>query len=244
MVTTHIPRTRTHSYKRFFGNLHTPDLLAKRPLIGVIMVVLGFLIFSIFAYHVQAKDALTHWDLQLANSTHEWVLNSPAWFKSLLIVGFYIGLQGYIVVGIVLGLYFLFKRFWKEFLIVAIGFAGEGGIWLLIANYFNRPRPEFQTRIGSVLNYPSFPSGHTISGVLCCALLAYLFVRKISSRLWKTVFIISAVLMSAFIGFSRFFMGAHYLTDVLAGFAFGIAWTALVFTSIELLFKKRSVKHV
>jgi membrane-associated phospholipid phosphatase len=244
MVTTHIQRTRTQSHRRFFGNLHTPDLFAKRPLIGVMMVVLGFLIFSVFAYHVQTKGSLMHWDLQLANNTHQWVLNSPSWFKTILFAGFYIGLQGYIVVGIVLGLYFLFKRFWKEFLIVAIGFAGEGGIWLFMANYFNRSRPEFETRIGSALNYPSFPSGHTISGVLCCALLAYLFVPKISSRLWKTVFIIAAVLMPAFIGLSRFFMGAHYLTDVLAGFAFGIAWTGLVFTSIELLFKKRGVKHV
>jgi undecaprenyl-diphosphatase len=88
------------------------------------------------------------------------------------------------------------------------------------------------------VNYPSFPSGHTFSGVLGFGLLAYLLVPKISSYFWKAAMIIFSLLMMVYIGYSRFFMGAHYLTDIVAGYAIGIAWFGLVFTSIELLFKK------
>jgi membrane-associated phospholipid phosphatase len=45
-----------------------------------------------------------------------------------------------------------------------------------------------------------------------------------------------------FEGFSRIFHGNHYLTDVLASYALGIAWVVLVCTSIEILFMRN--KHV
>ena len=52
------------------------------------------------------------------------------------------------------------------------------------------------------------------------------------------------VLMVLFIGYSRFFMGAHYLTDILAGVAVGVAWTSLVIMFIELFNKKGGHKNV
>jgi membrane-associated phospholipid phosphatase len=39
-------------------------------------------------------------------------------------------------------------------------------------------------------------------------------------------------------------MGAHYLTDIVAGLAVGVAWTSFVIMSIELLYKKGDNKHV
>jgi len=47
-----------------------------------------------------------------------------------------------------------------------------------------------------------------------------------------------------FIGFSRIFVGDHYLLDVLAGYALGSAWSGLAYTLIELLFKRRILENV
>jgi membrane-associated phospholipid phosphatase len=242
MISTPIQRAKTHG--KIFEDLRSPDLLAKQPLIGVIMFLLGSLIFGLLAYYVHQKGSLVQWDTDIGNRMHETALSSPAWIKNIMFAGFYIGLQGYIVIGVLLGLYFLFKKFWKEFFMVAILFAGEGILWYFFTKYFARTRPEFAERIGSVLNYPSFPSGHTISGVICYGLIAYFFVPKISSRFWKAVVIIIAVLMMLYIGYSRFFMGAHYLTDIISGLAAGVAWTSLVMISIELLNKKGDHKYV
>jgi membrane-associated phospholipid phosphatase len=236
MISTPIQRAKTHG--KILGDLRSPDLLAKQPLIGVMLFLLGSLIFGLLAYYVHQNGSLVQWDTAIGNRMHETALNSSAWIKNIMLAGFYIGLHGYIVIGILLGLYFLFKRFWKEFFMVAILFAGEGILWYFFTKYFARMRPEYNERIGSVLNYPSFPSGHTISGVICYGLIAYFFVPKISSRFWKAMVIIIAVLMMLYIGYSRFFMGAHYLTDIVAGLAAGVAWTSLVMMSIELLNKK------
>ena len=91
---------------------------------------------------------------------------------------------------------------------------------------------------------PGFPSGHAISAVMCYGLLAYLLIPRMSSRFWKAVVIVTAGLIILYIGVSRLFVGDHYLSDVLAGYALGIAWSGLVYTVVELITKKRMNGHV
>jgi undecaprenyl-diphosphatase len=54
----------------------------------------------------------------------------------------------------------------------------------------------------------------------------------------------AALLIMGFVGFSRIFTGGHYLTDILAGYAVGIAWSGVVYTLIELYFQKRRGQNV
>jgi len=161
-----------------------------------------------------------------------------------MLAGYYIGMQGYMAIGFFLALYFVFKKFWKEFFMVVILYAGQSILFYCLTKYFARPRPEFIENIGAVIKYPSFPSGHMMSSVICFGLIAYFFVPKISSRFWKAMMIIFSVLMVLFIGYSRFFMGAHYLTDIAAGLAVGVAWTSLVIMLTELSNIKGGHKHV
>jgi undecaprenyl-diphosphatase len=243
MISTPLQKAKS-SHRKYLREIRSPDILAKKPLIGVLMFIIGSLIFGLIAYYVHQKGSLVQWDMTIGNRMHETALQSPDWIKSIMFAGFYIGLQGYIIIGILLGLYFLFKKFWKEFYMVVILLVGEGLFWFFFSKYFARTRPEFTERMGSVLHYPSFPSGHTISGVIGFGLIAYFFVPLVSSRFWKVCIITFSVLMMLFIGFSRFFMGAHYFTDVIAGLAAGVAWSSLVIMLIELIYKKGDYKHV
>jgi membrane-associated phospholipid phosphatase len=242
MISTPIQRVKTP--RRFLGDLRSPDLLAKQPLIGVMMFLLGSLIFGLLAYYIHQNGSLVQWDIAIGNHMHETALYSPAWVKGIMLAGFYIGLHGYFAIGIVLSLYFLFKKFWKEFYMIAILYVGESILWFFITKYFARTRPEYTEQIGSAVNYPSFPSGHTFSCVICFGLITYFLLPKISSRFWKSMVIIIAMLIVLFIGFSRFFMGAHYFTDVVAGLAAGVAWTSLVVLLIELSYKKGVQQYV
>lgn len=54
----------------------------------------------------------------------------------------------------------------------------------------------------------------------------------------------TSVLIMLYNGFRRVFIGDHYVTDILAGYALGVAWSGLAFTLIELIFKKRIMKNV
>ncbi|HZY44159.1 MAG TPA: phosphatase PAP2 family protein, partial [Anaerolineae bacterium] len=80
---------------------------------------------------------------------------------------------------------------------------------------------------------------HSISAIMCFGLLAYLILPKISSHFWKAIVIITTLLIILYIGYSRLFVGDHFLTDVLAGYGLGIAWSGLVYTVVELISKKK-----
>lgn len=218
-------------------DLRVPGWLAKWPIIGLIMVLVGSLTFGAFAYNVQTHGPLLQWDVPLSSKLHTEALNTPVRMIELLIFGFFVGKELIQVIAVILILYFLHKRFWREFSMVLVGFGGGALIWYSLSRFFDRPRPAAQ--LGIVVSDPSFPSGHVISAVLCYGLLAYLFVPKMPSQFWKWVVIIGALLIMAYIGFSRLFLGGHYLSDLIAGYALGIAWAGLAYTLIERIFIKR-----
>jgi undecaprenyl-diphosphatase len=219
--------------------LRSPGVLGRWPLIGLVMVLFGLLAFGVFAFNVQTNGPLLHNDVVVANELHQEALQSPTPVKDLMIAGYYVGQHVIVAIGALLALYFIYRRYWRELAMVAIAWAGEGSLWLLIAPYFNRPRPAFPVPIFHKMTAPSFPSGHTIAAVMCYGLLAYLIVPRIRSGWGKAVVIGLAVLFIAWVGFSRLFIGDHFLTDVLAGLALGIAWSGLVYTLVEVVARAR-----
>jgi undecaprenyl-diphosphatase len=89
----------------------------------------------------------------------------------------------------------------------------------------HRQRPFLE---GSFVDWSgySFASGHTIGATLLYGQLALFIVPAIKSRHWRALTASAAVLLVLLVGFSRIALGAHYLTDVLAGIFFGILWLA------------------
>jgi membrane-associated phospholipid phosphatase len=222
--------TRTH--------LHTPGLLARWPFIGVVLVLLGGLVFGLMVINLQTRGPMLQVDTRVANDLHAFALQSSPIVRQIMIFGFYLGEQGIMVIGLLLALYFLYRRFWAGLAMVVIAWAAEGGIWLALSQYYDRARPVFDVAVWHKMTEPGFPSGHSIAAVMCFGLLAYLIVPKISSRFWKAVVIATAGLVILFIGFSRLFVGDHYLTDVLAGYALGVALCGLVYTLVEVIARK------
>ena len=69
-------------------------------------------------------------------------------------------------------------------------------------------------------------------------LLTYFFVPRIRSRARKALVIGVVVLIGLYVNFSRLFLCDHFLSDIIAGTAVGIAWMGLAQTTVELLFRK------
>ncbi len=223
-------------------DLRSSGLLAKWPIIGILMFILGSLVFGGLTYNLLANGPLLAWDHTIANTLPAIGLSGPPYLEGIMNAGFYIGNQGIAVFVIVLALYFLYKRYWQELTMIMIGWPGSAVIFFTLSNFFARPRPP--TQIWIVLNIPGFPSGHAIAVVVCFGLLAYLLTPKMPSVFWKVVVIVAALFLIGFVGFSRIFTGGHYLTDVLAGYAVGIAWSGFIYTLIELYFQKRRSHNV
>ncbi len=84
----------------------------------------------------------------------------------------------------------------------------------------------------------SFPSGHTMVAVVFYGFLAYILIRHI--RNWKTkvnIFFACLVVILA-IGFSRLYLGVHYVSDVWGGYLLGF----LILTTVTVLYEWRKNK--
>jgi undecaprenyl-diphosphatase len=209
------------------------------PVVGVVMFLVGAGLFGAIAYNVWTKGPLLQWDVPLARQFHIQAASQPARIVEILIFGFFVGKELLQVIVIILALYFLHKRFWPELAMLFIGVGGGAIIWYFLTGVFDRVRPAQQ--IGIAVTDPSFPSGHAISAVLCYGFLAYLFIPRMPSLFWKWMVGVAAILTMAFIGFSRVYLGGHYMTDIVAGYALGLAWAGLVFTLVETFFLNPAV---
>lgn len=221
------------------NGLRASGAWARRPLIGALLVFLGLATFGMIVIQLQTNGPLIQFDYVVNDALHNIALNSSLFIRDIMIFGYYMGQHVIIGIGVVLLVYFVYKHYWPEAAMVVIAWAGEGAMWMFLSGMFERSRPVFDTPIWHQMTAPGFPSGHTISAVMCYGLLAYLLWPKMPMRFWKAAAIFAAVLIVVYIGFSRVFIGDHYLSDVLAGAALGIAWSALVYTSVEWIAVRR-----
>jgi membrane-associated phospholipid phosphatase len=235
-------RPRLHGERRTYEGLRSPGWLAARPAIGMAMLLFGGILFIALAFSVtQTSGPVLRWDMAATRTLHAQLKNIPASLVEYVIFGFFAGKEMVIAIGAILAIYFIYKRFWRELSMVLVGLGGGALLWYVLSQYFDRPRPTGQMPI-LPLTDPSFPSGLALAAVLCYGLLAYLLVPRIASRAlkWIVSLVLSAVIV--WIGLSTILAGDHYVTDVLAGYALGIAWAGLVYTLLERSFVRGRVQ--
>jgi membrane-associated phospholipid phosphatase len=229
---------------RYGGWLSSPDLFARKPFIGWILFFVGGVIFALLAINLKTNGPLLNTDTSLTNAFHTTALRISKGMLAFVESGWYLGNEGVMLLGGAMGLYFLFRRYWKEFWMTVAGGVGSPLIFLAVSHIFNRHRPEFAVPVEPTLTGPGFPSGHAVIAIALYGLLAYLLLPRISSRLGKFVVVLITTVIILFIGFSRVFTGGHYLTDVLAGYAIGMAWAGISYLAIESYFVRRKKRIV
>jgi undecaprenyl-diphosphatase len=119
-------------------------------------------------------------------------------------------------------------------LLLSIGTAGSLLMTAVGKDLVGRARPPVTSAIPPYETSPAFPSGHALNNTVVACLVAYLLLLHLTSLLWRIVAIALAVLWFVTIGLTRVFLGYHWLTDVIAGWLLGLAWTAMVITCHRL----------
>jgi undecaprenyl-diphosphatase len=79
----------------------------------------------------------------------------------------------------------------------------------------------------------SFPSGHSLGSIVCYGALFLVFAPA-ASRRWRTWFAVLIAVIVAAVGISRILLGVHYISDVVGGWAIGVAWLGLTSFAFEL----------
>ena len=142
---------------------------------------------------------------------------------------------------VLVGGYFLFRdRDWRPAAFMAAALVGANVTYRLVKSWVGRPRPPGSLHLIEVSGF-SFPSGHATVAVACWGLAALLIGAGRSIRA-KLVVWAAAVLIVGLVGLSRIYLGVHWWTDVVAGFALGGLWLCLL--GLFLLRHKAAVPRV
>lgn len=116
---------------------------------------------------------------------------------------------------------FMYKRYHSIMLLFLL-YIAEKTVNHELKGLFARERPAFDHLVNET--YYSFPSGHSMNAATIYPFIAYLFIEMVPwlKKRQKAVYMVTGcyVLM---IGISRMYIGVHYVTDVAAGFAIGLA---------------------
>jgi undecaprenyl-diphosphatase len=117
--------------------------------------------------------------------------------------------------------------------------AGASLLVVLVKLLIGRARPE----VGGVLvlvDSFSFPSAHSAQAVATYGALAYLAGQAAPRWSQRVAAWTTAALIALLVGFSRLYLGVHWLTDVLGGYALGAGWLAIVITATATYQRLRS----
>ena len=129
---------------------------------------------------------------------------------------------------------------WSVYLLIISALGGKV-LNTVLKQWFDRPRPSIVDHI-DVVHSMSFPSGHAMSSLVVYGSVAYL-VARLEPTPWlrRTTWTLAALVILG-IGVSRMYLGVHYPSDVIAGFAAGLAWLAFVasgFTAVRFFAYRR-----
>jgi membrane-associated phospholipid phosphatase len=105
-----------------------------------------------------------------------------------------------------------------------------GPLNTLLKNYFGRVRPDFAEG-GARLESLSYPSGHS-SGIATLVTVALILAWPLLARRARHLALAAGVLLVLLVGLTRMWLGVHFLSDVVGGWALGVGWsllTALLF---------------
>ena len=151
----------------------------------------------------RAQDQMTHesagWAEQLAN------LASTQTALGVTIVG---------------ALVLLITRHWRGAIALALVYPVTQGAVQLVKVIVERPRPDTNANLAEAQGF-SFPSAHSATSVAVYATIAFILIRASRHGHSRVAVASLAAALVLAVGFSRVLLGAHYPTDVLAGWTFG-----------------------
>ncbi len=202
---------------------------AKLPISRVVVVLVGFVtllaclaIFGAIAQDVHNQEAIAL-DAIMTPLLHSYAspqLDAVMWAITTLGSTFVVG-PLFVIAEVAL----LRVKRRREALFLAIALIGSVIMNGLLKLVFQRPRPDLPWA-KTPLDY-SFPSGHTMN-----SLVFYLALALIAWIIWGPRIgipaTIGALILAVLIGISRIYLGAHYFSDVVAGFIAGLAWLLIV----------------
>lgn len=204
--------------------------------LGAAFFVAAAWIFGDLAEDVSRGEPITQRDARIAQWFHAHAtpgttraMATVSWFHTWPIAIFAIAFL----------LYLLRRREWMWVIFGLSSVLGGIGLNTLLKLAFHRARPTL-SGLSTALHTYSFPSGHALSATVLYGVFAAYLIAKTRSPAGKAGIAVVAAAIVVLVAFSRLYLGVHYLSDVLAAFAEGMAWLALCNMAAHTLAARRA----
>lgn len=218
--------------RRFIDFLGSMRLALGSVLFAGLMIAVATLFFFGWIANEVAKGDTANFDDAVRNYIHSFA--SPA-LTNLMHIASFLGSTIFLIIfGTIIVVFFLFLKRRRPAAIFAITTVGSGILISTLKLLFKRSRPEpfFDAILPASF---SFPSGHSL-GALCFYLaLAAIITVRIENRVAQIATWLAAVLIVLLIGISRIYLGVHFPSDVIAGYAVGLIWVVTIAVGDRLI---------
>lgn len=183
-------------------------------LLALVFVLLG---------RALASASVGHFDVYWLQASQVWRLASPGLagvMRDLSGLGSTVVLTLVTVMAVV---YLLIIGAWRTAVLMA-GAALSGTYLVSVSKaVFSRLRPDAAYADMALTSY-SFPSGHASMSAVVFLMLGALCASTRQRRAERVAILSAAAVIVLLVGLSRVVLGVHWATDVLGGWAFGMAW--------------------
>jgi undecaprenyl-diphosphatase len=199
---------------------HTPR--QRRLGLALAAAVLSAIAFAQVAEDYLTNDPLARWDVSFAR----WLAGerNTVGTDVFRVLTFFGSPAAALAVGIAVCFVLYRRRHLTEAMFLPVVLGGSELLNLILKLSFHRARPEYAF---VHLDTYSFPSGHAMISTAAYGALAYLAWSRLRTGRARLLLVVGTAVFVGVIGFSRLYLGVHYLSDVLAGIAGGAFWLSV-----------------
>ncbi len=196
-----------------------------------ISAVSGFVIFAVIAYFIATRKTLAFDTMIREFIYHLRNENLTAILKVITYMG------NWQTVTLICCLFLLIPKV-RFYIGLPISFTAIlcTIIYKALKVSFQRARPDITLHLIQQGGY-SFPSGHSFTNFVFYGLLIFLIRQKLKNKTIANTVTVLLSLLIFLIGFSRIYLGVHYPTDVLGGWALGLCLLMILISGVRFLQK-------
>ena len=199
---------------------------------GLVISAAGLWLFGAITEDVIHHDPLTQFDVTLLDWLH--ARATPTGYAIAQAISLFGSAVTLTLLAVGVGLVLAARRQWILLGGWLAAFAGGGLLNQVLKLVIRRPRPPYAAAFLHSYSW-SFPSGHAMASLIGYGMLAYvLMVLWIHRRRAQLFVVLGATLLIVAIGLSRLYLGVHYFSDVVGGYAAGVLWLSACISGLEV----------
>jgi undecaprenyl-diphosphatase len=232
---TTIAKLLAAEYPRFYQFISNRLFTRKFKGLPLTFLTIVFMANFLLFYEIAESIENAEWMLSIDNSFAKYLfsIRNTMLANSFFYFSKFGSYQFIIPFALVVSSLFIFQKKIIYVISLLIALAGTGLTSFFCKIYFHRVRPvDFSFYNES--SY-SFPSGHAMYAAAFYGLLFYIIIMH--TKKYQLLWTIASIAFIFLIGFSRLYLGVHFLSDVFAGYSLGFLWLLLSISILELKIK-------